>query len=264
MMEIAITHSTTACVLIEIGSVRILTDPVFDSGSKWYRLGPAAWAQRFIGPAIDPKTLAPLDAVLLSHAHHLDNLDEAGRSLLPTARTVITEAHDAMSLTGNVVGLLPWQETTIMGRQGERIRVTATPARHGPWWLPSSHRVIGFVLQWEGHMDGGLYISGDTVFFRGIRQVAERFKVQAAILHLGAVHFWPPLPPFLRVTFNGYEAAKTAKLLGAKVIVPAHYERSVWSHFRESVSSYKHEFDKVGLGSALNWLEPGKRRIIEI
>ena len=90
-MEIAITHSSTACVLLEIGSARILTDPCLDGGSKRYRLGPGAWATRYVGPAIDPETIPPLDAVLLTHFHHHDNLDDKGRACTRKRKTVHSE-----------------------------------------------------------------------------------------------------------------------------------------------------------------------------
>jgi L-ascorbate metabolism protein UlaG (beta-lactamase superfamily) len=190
-MEIAITRSSTACVLLEIGSVRILMDPVLESGSKTYRLGPAAWSRRYVGPAISPETLAPLDAVLLSHAHHSDNLDDAGKGILREAKQVITGASDVKELSVQAEGLAAWQETTIEGKSGEKIRMTATPVRHGPCWFPHTNRVVGFVLDWEGMEFGVLYISGDTVFFQGIREIAKRCRIRTALLHLGAVHFWP-------------------------------------------------------------------------
>jgi L-ascorbate metabolism protein UlaG (beta-lactamase superfamily) len=256
-MEIAITHSSTACVLLEIGSVRILTDPVLDGGSKTYKLGPAAWATRYIGPAVKAASLPPLDAVLLSHFHHLDNLDDAGRDVARRAPLVITGPHDKYDLDFSAVGLNPWEVTTIKGSGGEEIRVTATPALHGPSWLPETHRVVGFVLEWAGQEHGALYISGDTVFFKGIRQIADRFRIGTALLHLGAVHFWPPIPPCIRLTFNGREAARTAQLIGAKTVIPIHYERSVWSHFHESVESYNDEFEKAGLAKNVKWLKHG-------
>ena len=37
-----------------------------------------------------PPTSAPIDAVLLTHDHHGDNLDDAGRALLPSAGAVVT------------------------------------------------------------------------------------------------------------------------------------------------------------------------------
>jgi L-ascorbate metabolism protein UlaG (beta-lactamase superfamily) len=263
-MEIAITHSSTACVLLEIGSVRILTDPVLDGGSKAYRLGPGAWATRYVGPALRPDQIPPLDAVLLSHTHHKDNLDEAGMAVLRQAGQVITGPHGTQELEVKAVGLAPWQETTISGKNGEQVRVTATPARHGPWWLPGTGKVTGFVLQWDGQEHGALYISGDTVFFRGIRTIAGRYRIGTALLHLGAVHFWPPWPPFIRFTFNGREAARAAKLFGARTVIPIHYERSVWSHFREPVESYRRAFAEAGVANAVKWLDHGKQTLVRV
>ena len=34
-----------------------------------------------------------------------------------------------------------------------------------------------------------MWISGDTVLYDGVREVAERIDVGTAIVHLGSVHF---------------------------------------------------------------------------
>jgi L-ascorbate metabolism protein UlaG (beta-lactamase superfamily) len=88
--SVFITHISTACVLLEIGSLRILTDPVFDEGTRQYSFTLGIWATRFLGPAVKSHDLSPFDVVLLSHVHHRDNLDESGERLLPNARQVIT------------------------------------------------------------------------------------------------------------------------------------------------------------------------------
>ncbi len=263
-MEVAITHSSTACVLLEIDSVRILTDPVLDGGFKRYRLGPAAWATRYVGPALNPDQIPPLDAVLLSHSHHLDNLDEGGMAVVRRAKQVITGSVGGLGKQVKALTLAPWQETTIKGERGELVRVIATPGLHGPPWFPGTHKVVGYVLQWDGQENGALYISGDTIFFRGIAEIARRFQIGTAILHLGAVNFWPPWPPFLRFTFNGHEAARTARLLRSKTIIPIHYERSIWSHFRETQESYKGRFEDAGVEQSVTWLEHGKRTVIKV
>jgi L-ascorbate metabolism protein UlaG (beta-lactamase superfamily) len=131
-------------------------------------------------------------------------------------------------------------------------------------WLPGTKRVIGFVLPWPGQEHGALYICGDTVLFAGLRLIAERFKIGTAILHLGGVHFWPPWPPFIRFSFSGREAGRVAKLLEARTIIPIHYERSVWSHFRESVDSYQRGFYEAGLSYAVKWLEHGRRTVVAV
>ena len=53
---------------------------------------------------------------------------------------------------------------------------------------PTDRRhVVGFALEWDGQAHGVLWISGDTVLYDGVREVAERLDVDVAILHLGDV-----------------------------------------------------------------------------
>jgi hypothetical protein len=49
--------------------------------------------------------------------------------------------------------------------------------------------VIGFALAWDGQAHGTLWITGDTVLYDGVRQVADRLQVDTALLHLGCVRF---------------------------------------------------------------------------
>jgi L-ascorbate metabolism protein UlaG (beta-lactamase superfamily) len=46
-------------------------------------------SRKLAGPAIAATDLPPIDAVLLSHDHHRDNLDPAGRALLPSAGVIV-------------------------------------------------------------------------------------------------------------------------------------------------------------------------------
>ncbi len=52
------------------------------------------------GPAVAIGDLGPLDAILLTHDHHADNLDAAGRTLLADVPTVITTVAGAARLGG--------------------------------------------------------------------------------------------------------------------------------------------------------------------
>jgi L-ascorbate metabolism protein UlaG (beta-lactamase superfamily) len=256
-MDCQITHISTACVLLEIPaanpSIRILTDPVFDTGCHKYGFGPGIKATRFRGPSLDPEDLPEVDAVLLSHAQHLDNLDESGKAFLPKAKRVITSAGGRKKLHCDAVGLRVWEQTTICARGAPLITVTATPARHGIAW-----HVIGFVLQWEGQQFGALYISGDTIHFKGVEEIAGRFRIGTGILHLGGVHFSPRIPKCLRFTFHSEDAVKTAKQMNLRQIIPVHYEQRVWTHFKESVSSYHTAFQEAGLHEQVIWLPKGR------
>jgi hypothetical protein len=76
--------------LIVYGGVRLLTDPTFDPPGEYPRPGTAVVLRKLAGPAVDAARVTPFDAVLLSHDHHSDNLDQAGRELLPEAGRVLT------------------------------------------------------------------------------------------------------------------------------------------------------------------------------
>jgi hypothetical protein len=55
-----------------------------------YTFGWGSSSRKLTGPAIAAADLGSIDAVLLSHDHHGDNLDTAGRALLPAAGVVLT------------------------------------------------------------------------------------------------------------------------------------------------------------------------------
>src|SRR5687768_11748373 len=80
-----ITHIGGPTVLLEVEGWRLLTDPTFDPPGGSYNFGWGTGSRKTAGPAIDASDVGPVDAVLLSHDQHDDNLDPAGRALLPAA-----------------------------------------------------------------------------------------------------------------------------------------------------------------------------------
>ena len=90
-MNTRLTHIGGPTVLIEVEGWRLLTDPTFDPPGGKYRFGWGTGSTKLSAPAVSPSELGPVDAVLLSHDHHDDNLDKAGRALLPRAGTVIAD-----------------------------------------------------------------------------------------------------------------------------------------------------------------------------
>src|SRR3954462_3600915 len=112
-MEVSLTHVGGPTVLVQIGEWRLLTDPTFDPAGRDYRFGLGIGSRKLSGPAIAAADIGPIDAVLLSHDQHDDNLDPAGRELLPPAGAVITTASGAKRLGGNARGLEPWATTRL-------------------------------------------------------------------------------------------------------------------------------------------------------
>jgi L-ascorbate metabolism protein UlaG (beta-lactamase superfamily) len=159
-------------VLIEYGSLRLLTDPTFDPPGL-YREKPVRF-EKTSGPALSIEEIGKLDAVLLSHDQHFDNLDNSGRAILPTVRTIYTTRAGAERLGGNALGLAPFETSTLEGRGGQKLLITATPARHGPIGIePISGDVIGFGTEKPGDL---LYVTGDTVWYEGTAEVAHLFS----------------------------------------------------------------------------------------
>jgi L-ascorbate metabolism protein UlaG (beta-lactamase superfamily) len=187
---VRLTHIGGPTVLIEVAGWRLLTDPTFDPPGQSYRFGWGTGSRKLTGPAIPPSELGTIDAVLLSHDHHDDNLDAAGRAFLPSAGTVVTTVPGAKRLGGDARGLEPWGSTRLEGRGRAPIEITATPCRHGPpLSRPIVGDVVGFALQWDGQEHGVVWISGDTVFYDGVRRLPDHLRVGTVLLHLGAVRF---------------------------------------------------------------------------
>jgi len=256
-MGITITHLGTATTILEIDGVRLLTDPVFDPpGPKW-SFGFGMTSTMTAPVAITSQDVGPIDAVLLSHDQHGDNLDHAGRKYLEGAKQVITTNAGAKRLgaTGiRVIGLQPFSSMALKGESGARVRVTATPARHGPpLSVPFVGDVIGFVL--EGDEGSVVYVTGDTVFFGGVEEVAKRFTVKHVVAHLGCAAYGP-----LRFTMNASEAVKLAHAFGSATIVPIHYDG--WTHFKESRATVETAFAKANLSDRVVWLEKGAARVL--
>jgi L-ascorbate metabolism protein UlaG (beta-lactamase superfamily) len=257
MTAVRVTHIGGPTALIEVGGWRLLTDPTFDPPGRSYRFGWGTGSRKLAGPAIAADALGPIDAVLLTHEHHEDNLDAAGRALLPSAQTIVTTVSGAARLEGDVRGLAPWERTQLAGPGRPTIEVTATPCRHGPpLSRPIVGDVIGFALGWEGQEHGVLWISGDTVLYHGVREVPRRLSVGTAILHLGGVRFGVTGP--VRYTMTAKDAVELSGLLGPRTVIPLHYEG--WLHFREGREAIERELATApaSVREGVRWLPLGE------
>ncbi|HEY6775101.1 MAG TPA: MBL fold metallo-hydrolase [Thermoleophilaceae bacterium] len=256
MRDVRMTHVGGPTVLIEVAGWRLLTDPTFDPPGRRYSFGWGTASRKLAGPAIPASELPPFDAVLLSHDHHGDNLDTAGRALLPSAGEVVTTVPGARRLGGRAQGLEPWDTTRLETPGKPSIEVIATPCRHGPpLSRPLAGHVVGFALRWEGQEHGALWISGDTVLYDGVREVATRMAVDTAVLHLGGVRF--PVTGPLRYSMTTRQAVELCRLIRPRVIIPVHYEG--WKHFQESREAIEQELATApdDIRRAVLWLPLG-------
>ncbi|WP_330350876.1 MBL fold metallo-hydrolase [Streptomyces sp. NBC_00582] len=256
MSDLRITHIGGPTTLIETGGWRLLTDPTFDPPGQRYSFGWGTSSHKTAGPPLAAADLPPIDAVLLSHDHHGDNLDDTGRDVLRTARTVLTTPAGARRLGSPARGLTPWTVTHLHAPGRPTIEVTATPARHGPpLSRPLTGQVTGFALTWEGQRHGALWISGDTVLYGGVREVARRLTVGTALLHVGGVRF--PITGPVRYTMTAAQAVELCGLLRPRTAVPVHYEG--WHHFHEGRDAIEHQLARAphDIRDRFHWLPTG-------
>jgi L-ascorbate metabolism protein UlaG (beta-lactamase superfamily) len=248
--RLEITYIGGPTALFDWGGIRLLTDPGFDPPGGQYKTGPVVLTKT-AGPALSLESLGRVDAVLLSHDHHYDNLDHTGRKFLQGAPQILTTPAGAERLGGRAVGLANWQSIDIPAADGV-LRVTGTPARHGPAHLDRGP-VTGFVMAFADALDQAVYISGDTVWYEGVAEVPRRFAIRVAVFFMGAARVPAVGPDALTMTSgDGIEAARA---FSVATIVPLHYEG--WAHFTESREVITRAFNDAGIGPRVRWMEPG-------
>jgi L-ascorbate metabolism protein UlaG (beta-lactamase superfamily) len=231
--------------ILELGGTRFLTDPTFDPPGEQPR-----GLVKLAGPALTPDEVGEIDAVLLSHDHHPDNLDSAGLEFLPRAGRVLTTVAGAQRLGGNAEGLEPW-ETAEVGD----ITVTAVPALHGPEGSdPVMGPVIGFFL--TGAEIPSVYVSGDNASVDLVRVIVARMgRPELSVLFAGCASI-PARFDGACLTLSSELAVEAARVLGSRAIVPVHTDG--WAHFSNDGASLRTAFAGAGLGEILAFAEPGE------
>lgn len=230
--NITITHIDTACILLEINGYRILTDPTLDDAGKIYHHGFGTFSRKTENPALHPEDLKNVDLVLLSHHQHKDNFDNRGKAFTMTVPKIISTRQASKDLEG-VTGLDDWECCAIETPKIRGLRITATPAQHRPSWIPEflSGKVIGFIIEFDGQRNGVIYISGDTVYFKGIDEVGRRYRIDIGIFHVGSVQF-RYLTGFGRYTMDSEDLIKAFYATHPNKLIPIHHKG--WTHFKEN------------------------------
>jgi L-ascorbate metabolism protein UlaG (beta-lactamase superfamily) len=230
-------------IILEIGGLRLMTDPTLDPAGETFMFNDKPAYSKTEGPATTD--IGKIDAVLLSHDQHGDNLDHSGRELLKSVLKTFTTKIGAERLQGNAVGLAPWESIVL----NDEVTVTSTPARHGP--AGSEHLtgdVTGFIVATK---EMQIYLTGDTVFYDGIKEVAEKFKPKYVFIFAGAAK---PRGPF-NVTMGTNDAIDTAFAFPGATIIPVHFEG--WTHYTETGEMLRQSFTALGIADRLKILKAG-------
>ena len=228
--KVSITHIGTATAILDIDGVTFLTDPFFSpAGSEWPTQYGQAPLKVHDDPAVKMNELPHIDAVLLSHENHPDNLDELGRQLLD-GRQVVTTKDGARNLAPrpSVHGFADWEEKELRIAR-KLFHITATPCKHWP-----GQECVGFIVHTEDFgvaYDGrpnAIYFTGDTVYIEELGKMPDKYHIAVALMNLGKASFpginsegKPGNPDdVLQITMDGHQAARLFHEIKADVLVP--------------------------------------------
>ena len=217
--ELAAAWIGHATVLLRIGGLNIITDPVFSArvgvGLGMFTVGP----KRLVAPAVKLTDLPRLDLILISHAH-FDHLDRPTLARLPKRTPVVTAARTRDLLTDlgyRKVRELPWnRQVTIDG-----VTINAIEPNH--WGARTFHDMDrgynSYVLR-----DGGgrsMLYGADTAFTHAFDGVGP---VDLAILGIGAYD------PYVAAHSTPEQAWTMAQRVPARRILPMHHSTFILSH----------------------------------
>ncbi len=243
--------------LVELAGTRLLLDPTFDPPGD-YPIGERVLTKT-APPAVAPSGLGRVDAVLLSHDQHPDNLDRRGREYLTEVPVVLSTASAAARLPVAVTALANWDEVKVpaaggpVGPASGGARVVGVPAQHGPDGSEELvGEVTGFVVSGGGRT---VYVSGDNASLDVVRTIGKRLgPFDALVLFAGAAR--TPLAGGAPLTLTSEDAAEAVDILGRPPAVLLHFEG--WAHFSEGADELRQAFARRGVSDCLHIPAPGE------
>ena len=200
-------HST---VQVTVNNVSFITDPMLSEK--------VLMVKRAKPPGASIEELKACDCILISHAHfdHLDlpTLDGFNRDIPVITPRWVGKFARSLGFK-NVIELAKWKSYST-----DDFFVTAVPAKHfgeriylDPW-----RRYLGYVF---GVNNGpAIYFAGDTGYFKGIREIGNKFDIFCALLPIGA---YRPAFSMEKVHLNPEQALKVFREINAEFMIPVHF-----------------------------------------
>jgi L-ascorbate metabolism protein UlaG (beta-lactamase superfamily) len=202
-MSFAVSYVGHATVLIELGGVRVLTDPMLGGRVLHIR-------RRAAPPRVED--LLPLDVIVISHAHH-DHLHT------PSLRRVARECPVIVPRGCKAILRRSGARNVVEVEVGARVEVSgivveAVTADHDGRRLPLGRQLpaLGFLLQGSS----SVYFAGDTDLFAEMRKLAGRVDV-------AALPVWGWGPRVGEGHLDPERAARAVALIEPQVAIPIHW-----------------------------------------
>ncbi len=206
-----------ACVLLK-GSKKILIDPFIEGGS-----------------VLDTTP----DLVAVTHGHD----DHLGETVALAKKTIaITEIAKYLKSKG-----LPVEGMNIGGTITiDDVSFTMTPALHSSWIGEAGSgccggTAAGFVISMDGIK---VYHAGDTGLFSDMKLIGDLYHPDIALLPIGG-----------RYTMGTAEAMMAAQFIGAKLVIPVHY--NTWDKIAADPHPFKRAMEKT-TDIRVTVLQPGE------
>lgn len=226
--------------VIDVGGYRLVCDPAFDPPTNY------GYLDKTQGPAADETAVGDVDAVLVRHDLHPDNLDVAGRASAVKAPVVLTPASAAARLGPPATPLEPRESWRSDNGQP---RITGVPAQHGPADGELNDEefinceVVGFLIQADGSPT--TCVSGDNASREVVRDIRERIGViDGAVLVAGSASV-PTTFEGRPLSLTAERAAARAEVLGSRLITAAH--QTGWNHFGQGAADTHASFAAAGV-----------------
>jgi L-ascorbate metabolism protein UlaG (beta-lactamase superfamily) len=207
-----------ATVLLRVGRMTVLTDPVFFNrvgvGLGLMTGGP----RRLVASALTHRELPKIDLILISHAH-FDHLDRPSLVRLSKQTPVVTAQHTSdlvRDLGFRSVTELAWGERTRVGS----LEISAARVNHwGARTFYDHHRGFNAYL-----LDAGtrrVLYGGDTAYHEGFKSLP---KVDLAVVGIGAYD------PWVASHATPEQAMRMADHVSADFVLPMHHRTFRLSH----------------------------------
>jgi len=251
---LSVTFIKHACVMIKDQDQYILVDPVFFG---------LPFVRDFTPLAFDIQDMPPPTHVLITHGHY-DHLDEQSLAALHPQTHVITPLgyHDIFKdLKMNHRTQLDWFDTF----KQDGLEITLLPSKHWTMRNPifgANHSLWGSFLL-KTARGKTIYISGDTTYFRGFREIGSEYDIDLAIINLGAYSHGVP---WWLSHLNPSQAVQTFQDLQAKQLMIVHW--GSYSLTSEPVHfppiQLKPELEKAGLTDRLVHLNHGETHFFNL
>ncbi|MED4402318.1 MBL fold metallo-hydrolase [Metabacillus fastidiosus] len=217
-----------ATIVVEYAARKFLIDPFLaDKGA--YPPFPNSLRQDQNNPLVSLPTsidniISDVDAVIVTHLH-LDHYDDAAKEVLPKNIKMFVQNEEDANIVKNdgFSNIEVLQEDTVF----DDIQLIKTKGEHGRGEiLKMTGLVCGIVFKHQNEKT--LYVAGDTVWYRDVREVIDTHKPEIIVVNAGDNQFFEggSLVMGKDDVYEVYKAAPNSKIMAVHMEAVNHWTLS--------------------------------------